>query len=124
MIGATFRRGTMQPADRAAGTARLLVVVPVAITAFFYASILEYSLPLFFGALNEAAAMTGGSYPADIWSKLVLIQVLPWIVGPLVAGVLARRYGERLVWSFALFGKALVPLMLVPNRILSSRTRP
>ena len=105
----------MRPANRAAGTARLLVVVPVAITAFFYASILEYSLPLFFGALNEAAAMTGGSYPANIWSKLVLIQVLPWIVGPMVSGVLARRYGERLVWSFALFGKALVPLMLVLN---------
>jgi len=31
--------------------------------------------------------MTGGSYPADIWSKLVLIQVLPWIVGPVVSGV-------------------------------------
>ena len=105
----------MPQTDRDAGTARLLVVVPVAITAFFYASILNYALPLFFGALGEAAVLEGGSYPADIWSKLVLIQVTPWIVGPVIAGILARRYGERRVWSWALFGKALVPLMLLVN---------
>ena len=105
----------MQQIERDAGTARLLIVIPVAIAAFFYTSILDYSLPLFFGALSEAAEAEGGSYPADIWSKLVLLQVLPWIVGPFMSGILARRYGERLVWSGALFGKAIVPLMLAVN---------
>ena len=105
----------MAQTERDAGTARLLIVVPVAVTAFFYTSILNYSLPLFFGALGEAAEEKGGSYPADIWSKLVFLQVLPWIIGPVISGVLARRYGERLVWSAALFGKALVPVMLVLN---------
>jgi len=105
----------MEQTDGDAGTARLMVVVPVAITSFFYASILDYSLPLFFGALGEAAEVEGGSYPADIWSKLVFLQVTPWIVGPVISGVLARRYGERLVWSWALFGKALVPIMLAVN---------
>ena len=98
----------MQHTDRDAGTARLLIVVPVAMAAFFYTSILDYSLPLFFGAMNE----DDPSFPVDIWSKLVFLQVMPWIVGPVLAGILARRYGERLVWSGALFGKALVPLML------------
>ena len=105
----------MESTARDAGTARLWVVVPAAIAAFFYTSILEYSLPLFFGALSEAAEAKGGSYPADIWSKLVLYQVVPWIVGPAISGVLARRYGERLVWAGALFGKALVPFMLAVN---------
>lgn len=105
----------MEHTNRDAGTARLLIVVPVAIAAFFYTSILDYSLPLFFGALSEAAETKGGSYPANIWSKLVFLQVVPWIVGPVISGILARRYGERLVWSWALFGKSLVPLTLIFN---------
>ena len=48
-------------------------------------------------------------------------QVTPWIVGPILAGLLARRYGERIVWSGALLGKMIVPLLLVihpePNAI-------
>ena len=95
------------------GTARLAVVAPVAVVSFFYASILEYSLPLYFGALSTAAEAAGGSYPADIWSNLVKYQVTPWIVGPVLAGLFAKRYGEKLVWSFALLGKFLVPLLLL-----------
>lgn len=99
--------------NRDAGTARLPVVVPVAMISFFYASILEYALPLYFGALSARAELVGDTYPADIWSKLVKYQVTPWIVGPLLAGLLARRYGERLIWSGALLGKVLVPLLLI-----------
>ncbi|MCH7687337.1 MAG: MFS transporter [Planctomycetes bacterium] len=107
--------------DRQAGTARLPIVVPVAVISFFYASILEYSLPLYFGALSDAAEAAGGSYPADIWSTLVKYQVTPWIIGPILAGLLARRYGERVIWSGALLGKMVVPLLLAiapnPNMI-------
>ena len=95
-----------------AGTARLGVVVPVAVISFFYISILDYCLPLYFGALSAAAEAVGGSYPADIWSKLVKYQITPWIIGPLLAGLLARRYGERLIWATALLGKVAVPLLL------------
>lgn len=98
--------------DSQAGTARLAVVVPVAVVSFFYASILEYSLPLYFGALGKAAEAAGGSYPADIWSNLAKYQVTPWIIGPVLAGLLARRYGERFVWSGALLGKIAVPVLL------------
>jgi len=99
-------------ADASAGTARLSVVVPVAVISFFYVSVLDYCLPLYFGALSAAAEAAGGSYPADLWSKLVKYQVTPWIVGPLLAGLMARRYGERLVWCGALLGKIVVPLLL------------
>ena len=103
------------------GTARLPIVVPVAVLSFFYASVLEYSLPLYFGALGEVAEARGGFFPADIWSKLVKYQVTPWVVGPILAGLLARRYGERIVWSGALLGKMIVPLLLAihpePNMI-------
>ena len=97
------------------GVARLPIVVPVAVISFFYASVLEYSLPLYFGALSVAADAQGGFFPDDIWSKLVKYQVTPWIVGPILAGLLARRYGERIVWSGALLGKMIVPLLLVVN---------
>jgi len=95
-----------------AGTARLAIVVPTAAISFFYASVLEYSLPLYFGALSKQAEAAGGTYPADIWSTLVKYQVTPWIVGPLMAGLLSRRYGERLIWSGALLGKMVVPVLL------------
>ncbi|MFV2068885.1 MAG: MFS transporter, partial [Pirellulales bacterium] len=39
-------------------------------------------------------------------------QVTPWIIGPVLAGLLARRYGERVIWSGALLGKMAVPLLL------------
>ena len=94
------------------GTARLPVVVPVAVISFFYAAVLEYSLPLYFSALGAAAAARGDSFPSDIWSQLAKYQVTPWIVGPIAAGLLARRYGERIIWSGALLGQTLVPLVL------------
>jgi len=98
--------------DPHAGTARLAVVVPVAVLSFVYLSSLEYALPLYFGALREAARLKGGSFPVDIWSKLVKYQIVPWIVGPVLAGLLARRYGERAVWCGALIGKSIVPIVL------------
>jgi hypothetical protein len=98
--------------DNKSGTARLPVVVPVAMLSFFYAAILEYALPLYFGALGEAARAQGGTYPADIWSELVKYQQTPWIIGPLLAGLLARRYGERIVWSGAQLGMVVIPVML------------
>lgn len=94
------------------GAARLPVVVPVAMISFFYAAILDYALPLYFSALSTAAEAQGGSYPADIWSQLIKYQVTPWIVGPMMAGLVARRYGERLVWSGALLGQAVIPIVL------------
>lgn len=95
------------------GSARLSIVVPVAVISFFYAAVLDYILPLYFSALSVAAAAQGRSYPADIWSQLVKYQVTPWIVGPIAAGLLARRYGERVVWSAALLGQVVVPLVLL-----------
>ncbi|MFN0054418.1 MAG: MFS transporter [Planctomycetales bacterium] len=88
-----------------AGTARLPIVVIVALTSFLFANTLEYALPLYFNSLE--------GFPADVWSQLVLWQVMPWIVMPFVAGLLARRFGERRVWSAALFGQSLVPIALL-----------
>jgi MFS family permease len=103
------------PADGAsaqAGTARLMVVVPVVLVSFLYTGMLDYALPLFFGALSEDARAKGGFYPADIFSQAIKYQVTPWIVGPVLAGLLARRYGERAVWSGAQIGMVLVPAAL------------
>ncbi len=102
----------LQANDPLAGTARLAVVVPVAVASFFYLTSLEYALPLYFGALRDAAEAKGRTYPVDIWSKLVKYQIVPWISGPLLAGLLSRRYGERIVWSGALLGKAIIPVIL------------
>ena len=94
------------------GSARLMVVAPVALLSFFYATILEYCLPLYFGTLGEAAQRQGGNFPNDLYSKLAMYQMTPWIVGPALAGLLARRYGERRVWSFAQLGMVVIPLIL------------
>jgi MFS family permease len=88
-----------------AGTARLPVVVVVALTSFLFTNTLEYALPLYFNALE--------GFPQDVWSQLVLWQVMPWIIAPFLAGLLARRFGERRVWSAALFGQSLVPMALL-----------
>jgi MFS family permease len=98
--------------DPNAGTARLPVVVPVALLSFFYMNALEYALPLYFGARDEAAKLAGGSFPADVWSEVVKYKVTAWIVGPLLAGLFARRYGERAVWAMALLGKVPIPFLL------------
>ena len=52
--------------DPNAGTARLLVVIPVALLSFFYMNMLEYGLPLYFEARSEAARLTGGNFPRDV----------------------------------------------------------
>ena len=52
-----------------AGTARLWIVVPVTMLSFFYVTILEYVLLLYFGALSTAAEAQGGYYPGDIYSR-------------------------------------------------------
>jgi MFS family permease len=99
----------------AAGTARLLIVVPVALVSFFYMNMLEYALPLYFEARTEAARLVGQSFPLDVWAEVVKYKVLAWIIGPLLAGLLARRYGERAVWCGALLGKVLIPLVLTTH---------
>ena len=52
--------------DANAGIARLLVFIPVALLSFFYMNMLEYGLPLYFGARTEAARLAGGSFPLDV----------------------------------------------------------
>lgn len=85
-------------------SARLPAVGFVALGSFLFSSILEYSLPLYFAALPD--------FPRGIWADLVAWQVAPWCFAPILAGLLARRYGERRVWAGALIGQALVPLIL------------
>jgi hypothetical protein len=69
-----------------AGTARLPVVVLVSLSSFFVTSLLEYSLPLYFNALP--------GFPKGVWADLAAWQVAPWIIGPFLSGLLARRYGN------------------------------
>ncbi|MBI2824040.1 MAG: hypothetical protein HYX69_05025 [Planctomycetia bacterium] len=95
-----------------AGTARLPVVVAATIVTIFYAAALDYSLPLFIGALSTATSATGGPLPADTWSVLWKYQQAMWIVGPFAAGLLARRYGECTVWGWSLIGAAMIPITL------------
>ena len=91
------------------GTARLWIVIPVTILSFFYATVLEYLLPLYFSAIQAVDPQ----YPADMYSQLMKYQVTPWFFMPIVAGLLARRYGERRVWCFAQVAMVLVPLALI-----------
>ena len=102
-----------QHSESMEGTARLWVAVPVAVASFFYVNILEYSLPLYFDALRELAEMEGGNFPKDTWSNLIKFKVTFWIFGSAFAGLLARRYGERIVWGIALLGKVIVMLGLI-----------
>ena len=99
------------------GTARLPIVVPAAILSFFYLTTLEYVLPLYFSALADVARAAGGVTKADvytnIYSTLVKYQVTPWIVGPILAGLLSRRYGERRVWAWAQCAMAVIPITLI-----------
>lgn len=107
--------------DPDAGTARLPIVVPVALISFFYMNVLEYALPLYFDARTALAESGADSFPLDVWAQVVKYKVTPWIIGPLLAGLLARRYGERVVWCGALLGKAPIPFILAmhphPNLI-------
>ncbi|MDA1330602.1 MAG: MFS transporter [Chloroflexi bacterium] len=89
------------------GSARLEIVLPVATISFFYSAVLEYALPLYFSALSAAA---GNRYSADLWSLLSKYQIAPFIIFPVVAGLLVRHYGEAKIWSAALLGHVLIPL--------------
>lgn len=95
-----------------AGTARLPVVIPVALTSFFYANLLDYALPLYLGAREAAAEAAGGSFPRGMYATAAIWRVTPWIIGPILAGLFSRLIGERRVWAFALLGKLAVPLTL------------
>jgi len=103
----------METTNPLSGTARLAIVVPVAMLSFFYATVLEYLLPLYFSAMSEAAQARGSFYPEAIYSQLMKYQVTPWIIGPVLAGLLSRRYGERRVWAFAQLAMVLVPAVLL-----------
>jgi len=99
--------------DELSGTARLQVVIPVALISFFYANLLDYALPLYLGAREAAAEAAGGSFPRGMYATAAIWRVTPWIIGPILAGLFSRLFGERLVWSLALLGKLVVPLTLV-----------
>ena len=94
------------------GTARLDVVVPVAVISSSTARSSNTrcrSISAIWPTRREKLlALIDGYY-------LVKYQVTPWIIGPLLAGLLARRYDERAVWSGALLGKVLVPLLLITH---------
>ncbi|MBQ15730.1 MAG: hypothetical protein CMJ65_01260 [Planctomycetaceae bacterium] len=113
MSSSEFTPVTVAEPDRLAGTARLPIVITVALVSFFYANLLDYALPLYLGAREAAALETGGSFPRGMFATLAIWRVTPWIIGPMIAGVLARLIGERTVWSLALAGKLAVPLTLV-----------
>ncbi len=99
--------------EQLAGTARLQVVIPVALISFFYANLLDYALPLYLGAREAAAEASGGSFPRGMYATAAIWRVTPWIIGPILAGLFSRLFGERLVWSLALLGKLAVPLTLL-----------
>ncbi len=82
-----------------AGTARLPIVVLVALCAFLAQSLLHYALPLFF----EAKGMARVSW--ETWSYY---EIIAWLFGPPLAGLLAARLGERMAWSLGMAGYALV----------------
>ncbi len=92
------------PDDDLAGTARLPVVVAIALLNMFYSAILEYSLPLYFNTLE--------GFPKSVWADLAAWQVAPWFFTPILAGLFSRRFGERRVWGAAMLGQAAVPGLL------------
>ena len=73
---------TLEP-DQLAGTARLQVVIPVALISFFYANLLDYALPLYLGAREAAAEAAGGSFPRGMYATAAIWRVTPWIIGPI-----------------------------------------
>ena len=94
------------------GTARLLIVAPVIVLSFFYANVLDYCLPLYLNARASLASSSGETFSSGVWADLMTYRVTPWMVGPLLAGLLARWYGEKKVWCAALIGKLCIPLSL------------
>ena len=93
------------------GSARLPVIVPAAVAGFFLVAVLDYALPLYFSAVNNVRS---GYYPENMWSQVVKYQIIPFCFGPVLSGLLSRRFGERTVWSLALLGKFIIsPLMML-----------
>jgi hypothetical protein len=68
---------------------------------------------LYFGALETQAEAAGGHFPADMWSQYQKYTVTVWIICPLIAGLLSRRYGERFVWSFAQLAMIPITVLLI-----------
>lgn len=99
---------TQRLSDELAGTARLPVVVSVALSAFLAQSLLHYVLPLYF---------EGRGLPRVSWETWSYYEIVAWLFGPPLAGFLAGRLGERIAWSFGMFGCAWVGLLvaLVPS---------
>ena len=91
---------TVDEPELTAGTARLPIVAGVAVAAFFYQSMMGYMLPLYFEAL---------AFPKNAWAGVVFWRVVPWVFGPIAAGVASQRFGERRVWGAAMAILALVP---------------
>jgi len=58
--------------EQLAGTARLGVVIPVALISFFYANLLDYALPLYLGAREAAAEAAGGSFPRGMYATAAI----------------------------------------------------
>ena len=94
------------------GSARLAVVAPVALVSFFYANVLDYCLPLYCEVRETLPGPDGSTYSNGIWLDLMLYRLTPWIIGPMLAGLLTRFYGERRVWCAALIGKTAIPFTL------------
>ena len=94
------------------GSARLAVVAPVALVSFFYANVLDYCLPLYCEVRETLPGPHGSTYSNGIWLDLMLYRLTPWIIGPMLAGLLTRFYGERRVWCAALIGKTAIPFTL------------
>ena len=101
--------------DPWSGTARLQVVIPVALISFFYANMLDYALPLYLGARETAAELAGTSFPRGMYVTAAIWRVTPWVIGPIMAGLGSRLFGERRVWALALFAKVAVPLSLAAH---------
>ena len=97
------------------GMVRLWVAGSVAFLSFFQQMFLEYLPPLYFNALRASTQVTEDLllYPADLWSQFIKYQTTAWLIGPLIAGIMARHYGERKVWSFAQFAMAPITLLLI-----------
>ncbi len=106
---------TRELLDPSAGTARLQVVIPVALISFFYANMLDYALPLYLGARETAAELAGTSFPRGMYVTAAIWRVTPWVIGPIMAGLGSRLFGERRVWALALFAKVAVPLSLAAH---------
>ncbi|MFN0196729.1 MAG: MFS transporter [Planctomycetaceae bacterium] len=91
-----------------AETVRLPVTFAVMLIGFIAQTLQQYLFPLYF---------TAKGLPADAWESWSYAEVIAWIVGPLFAGRLCHRYGERRIWGLGLLmGTAVVgSVWLIPT---------